>query len=70
MSDVFTQLGNLSDVLQAQTCDIASAVQFASAQIEVLRNKRSETYFAQVWSTASDLASLNGIEMCLSLIHI
>ena len=73
MSDVFTQLGNLSDVLQAQTCDIASAVQFASAQIveiEVLRNKRSETYFAQVWSTASDLASLNGIEMCLPLKRI
>jgi hypothetical protein len=33
MSDVFSQFGPLSDVLQAEKCDLASALKLASAHL-------------------------------------
>jgi len=65
LSDIFTQLGALSDVLQAEKCDLASALYLASAQTECLKMKRSETHFAKIWSIATVLAAANEIELSL-----
>jgi len=65
MSDIFTQLSSLSDVLQSERCDLASALHLASAQTECLRVKRSESYFAKVWSVVTDLCAANDIELSL-----
>ena len=63
MSDLFSQLGPLSDVLQAEKCDIASALQLAAAHVQVLKDKRCDEYFHKVWTLASQLAGRNGIDL-------
>jgi len=65
LSDLFTQLGSLSDVLQSEKCDLASALHLASAQTECLKMKRSDSHFAKVWSIVTVLAAENDIELSL-----
>ena len=65
LSDVFSQLGSLSDVLQSEKCDLASALHLASAQTECLKMKRSDSHFAKVWSIVSVLAAANNIALSL-----
>jgi hypothetical protein len=40
LSYVFCQLAPLSDVLQAESCDLASALQLASSRTQILVEKR------------------------------
>jgi hypothetical protein len=63
MSDVFSQFGPLSDVLQAEKCDLASVLKLASAHLQVLKDKRSDEYFHKLWLVMTNLATANNIEM-------
>lgn len=65
-SDVFGQLASLSDILQAESCDLASALQLAASHTKVLVDKRQGSYYEQLWSVASTLAADNGIDMTVS----
>jgi hypothetical protein len=44
-SDLFSQLAPLSDVLQAESCDLASALQLASSHTKVLGEKREQSFY-------------------------
>jgi len=63
MSDIFNQLGPLSDVLQAEKCNISSALQLATAYLQILQNKRCDEYFHKIWLIVSDLANKKGAEL-------
>lgn len=63
MSDIFTQLSVLSDVLQAEKSDIVSVMQLAAGHLQVLREKRCDVYFHKLWLIMYDLAARNNIEM-------
>ena len=63
MSDIFNQLGPLSDVLQAEKCNISLALQLATAHLKILQNKRCDEYFHKIWLIVSDLANKNGAEL-------
>ncbi len=65
LSDVFTQLGTLSEVLQSEKLDVASAMQLASAHTSVLKEKRSDEYFEKVWTLATNIASKDSIELTI-----
>jgi len=62
MSDVFSQLAALSDVLQAASCDLASASQLAATHLQLLREKRSAEHFNKQWLKVSELAEKSKIE--------
>ena len=62
-SDVFCQLAPLSDVLQAERCDLASALQLASSHTKVLCQKREQSFYDKMWPIVVKLAENNGIEM-------
>ena len=66
MSDVFSQLAALSDVLQAASCDLASALQLAATHLQLLREKRSAEHFNKLWLKVSELAEKSKIDMSLS----
>jgi hypothetical protein len=66
MSDVFSQFGPLSDVLQAEKCDLASALKLASANLQVLEDKRSDKHFHKLRLVMTNLATANNIEMSVS----
>jgi len=63
MSDIFNQLGPLSDVLHAEKCNVSSALQLVIAHMQILQNKRCDEYFIKIWSIVSDLANKNGAEL-------
>jgi len=63
MSDIFNQHGPLSDVLQAEKCNISSALQLATAHLQILQNKLCDEYFHKIWLIVSDLANKNGAEL-------
>jgi hypothetical protein len=65
LSDVFSQFGPLSDVLQAEKCDLASALKLTSAHLQLLKDKRSDEYFHKLWLVITNLATANNIEMSL-----
>ena len=46
MSDVFSQLAALSDVLQTESCDLASALQLTATHLQLLREKRRPNILA------------------------
>jgi len=62
MSDIFNQLGPLSDVLHAEKCNVSSALQLANAHLQILKNKRCDEYFQKIWLIVSDHANKNGAE--------
>lgn len=66
MSDIFSQFGPLSNVLQSEKCDIASAIQLASSHLQVLKDKRSDEHFHKLWLVSQDLASCNDIELAIT----
>jgi len=63
MSDIFNQLGPLSDVLHAEKGKISSALHLATAHLQILQNKRCDEYFHKIWLIVSDLANKNGAEL-------
>ena len=62
-SDLFSQLGPLSNALQAAACDLSSAVPLAVTHTLLLKRKRSEEHFKIVWESISALALANNIQM-------
>jgi len=66
MSDVFSQLAALSDVLQTESCDLASALQLTATHLQLLREKRSTKHFSKLWLKVSELAEKSKIVMFLS----
>lgn len=62
-SDLFSQLGPLSNALQAEACDLSSAIRLAATHTLLLEKKRSEEHFKKVWESSSVLASANNFEM-------
>ena len=65
MSDVFSQLAALSNVLQAESCDLASALQLAATHLELLREKRSAAHFDKLWVNVLQIAQNSKIDMSL-----
>jgi len=47
-SNNINQLGPLSDVLQAEKCNISPALQLATAHLQILQNKRCDEYFHKI----------------------
>jgi hypothetical protein len=62
-SYMFCQRAPLSDVLQAESWDLASTLQLASSLTQILVEKREASFYDQLWSTVATLAADNGINM-------
>ena len=64
-SDVFSQLGPLSNTFQAEKTDLSSALQLTQSHILELKKKRSTLHGDQVWQVASALAKKCQIQMII-----
>lgn len=63
-SDIFSQLGPLSNILQSENTNLGSALTLAREHLEVLRAKRTEQCFTKIWSIIKPLADIeNGVPM-------
>jgi hypothetical protein len=64
---VFCQLAPLSDVLQAESCDLASTLQLASSRTQILVEQREASFYDKLWSTVATLAADNVINMTVPI---